>query len=122
MTDQQPKSLLETFENPNMTRDYEIEINCPEFTSVCPVTGQPDYGTINIVYCPDKKCVELKSLKFYVQTYRNKGVFYERLTNEILDDLSSVIEPKWMIVTGDFNARGGITTKVVAEYVAEIEG
>ncbi len=119
MTNEDPKSLLETFENPNMARDYEIEINCPEFTSVCPVTGQPDYGTINIVYSPDKKCVELKSLKFYVQTYRNKGVFYEKLTNDILTDLSSIIEPKWMIVTGDFNARGGITTKVVAEYVAE---
>ena len=119
MTTEDPKSLLETFENPHPNRDYEIDINCPEFTSVCPVTGQPDYGTVNIVYCPNDKCVELKSLKFYMQTFRNKGVFYEKLTNDILNDLISVIEPKWMLVTGDFNARGGITTKVTAEYVAE---
>ena len=119
MNDQDPKNLLETFDNPQPGREYEIEINCPEFTSVCPVTGQPDYGTITITYCPDKSCVELKSLKFYIQSYRNKGIFYEKLTNDILSDLAGVIEPKWMLVTGDFNARGGITTKVTAEYVAE---
>ncbi len=119
MTTQDPKALLETFANPHPQREYEIEINCPEFTSVCPVTGQPDYGTVTITYSPDQKCVELKSLKFYIQSYRNKGIFYEKLTNDILNDLSEIIEPKWMLVTGDFNARGGITTRVTAEYIAE---
>ena len=86
MNDEAPKSILETFDNPQPGREYEIEINCPEFTSVCPVTGQPDYGTVTITYCPDKCCVELKSLKFYIQSYRNKGIFYEQLTNDILTD------------------------------------
>ena len=121
MNDQDPKTLIETFENPHPARDYEIEINCPEFTSVCPVTGQPDYGTITITYCPDKCCVELKSLKFYIQSYRNKGIFYEKLTNDIMNDLVEAIQPKWMLVCGDFNARGGITTRVTAEYVSESE-
>ena len=107
---------LETFPNPKPDRDYSIEIICPEFTSVCPKTGQPDYGTIVFTYTPDEKCVELKSLKFYLMSYRNAGVFYETVTNRILDDLVAACQPRRMRVTGAFTARGGITTSVVAEY------
>ena len=103
------KSLLETFENQFPGRDYRIEIVCPEFTSVCPKTGQPDFGTITITYTPNEKCVELKSLKFYLQSYRNEGIFYENVTNTILDDLVAVIQPRWMKLQADFAARGGIT-------------
>jgi len=110
------KPELELFENPRPERDYVITIRCPEFTSVCPRTGQPDFGQIIIEYCPDKLCVELKSLKFYMQSYRNKGIFYEALTNNILDDLCAVCKPRWMKVTSHFNPRGGITTQVCAEY------
>jgi 7-cyano-7-deazaguanine reductase len=108
--------ILETFENPQPQRDYDIEIDCPEFTSLCPKTGQPDFGTIHITYCPDKLCIELKSLKLYLQSYRNEGIFYEDLTNAILNDLTACCKPRRMAVVGDFRARGGITTKVTAEY------
>jgi len=110
------QAKLELFDNPSPERDYVITINCPEFTSVCPRTGQPDFGEIVIEYCPDKLCIELKSLKLYMQSYRNKGIFYEALTNNILDDLSDTCKPRWMKVTSRFKPRGGITTDVVAEY------
>jgi 7-cyano-7-deazaguanine reductase len=110
------KPRLEVFKNPYPARDYCITVRCPEFTSVCPRTGQPDFGEIIIEYCPDKRCIELKSLKFYMQSYRNRGIFYEALTNEILEDLSSACKPRWMKVTSKFSPRGGITTEVSAEY------
>lgn len=103
---------LETFANPNPRRDYEIEIVQPEFTSLCPKTGHPDFGTIRIVYVPDKRCVELKSLKMWLQSYRDKGIFYEAATNEILDVLVAALAPRRMTVSGEFSARGGITTTV----------
>jgi 7-cyano-7-deazaguanine reductase len=112
------KPKLELFDNPCPERDYTITIRCPEFTSVCPRTGQPDFGEIVIEYCPDKVCIELKSLKFYMQSYRNEGIFYEALTNEILDDLSKACPPRWMKVTSHFKPRGGIITEVTAEYKA----
>jgi 7-cyano-7-deazaguanine reductase len=115
--DEKPK--LELFDNPSPKRDYSITIRCPEFTSVCPRTGQPDFGEITIEYCPNKLCIELKSLKYYMQSYRNKGIFYEALTNEILDDLAGSCKPRWMKVTSKFTPRGGITTEVVAEYKKE---
>ncbi|MHC4927728.1 MAG: preQ(1) synthase, partial [Planctomycetota bacterium] len=91
---------------------------CPEFTSVCPVTGQPDFGEILIEYTPDQLCIELKSLKFYMQSFRNQGIFYERLTNDILDDLVAACKPKWMRVTSKFTPRGGISTDVCVEHTA----
>ena len=110
------KPKLEMFENPRPGRDYTITTHCPEFTSVCPVTGQPDFGTILIEYIPDKLCIELKSLKFYMQSYRNQGIFYERLTNDIMDDLASACKPRWMRITSQFTPRGGISTDVCVEY------
>ena len=110
------KFEFETFENPRLGREYTITTRVPEFTSMCPKTGQPDFGEIVIEYCPDQLCVELKSLKFYMHSYRNKGVFYERLTNEILDDLVEAVQPMWMMVTSKFTPRGGITTDVTVEY------
>ena len=110
------RNLLETFENQFPDRDYQIEIVSPEFTSVCPRTGQPDFGTIAISYTPDKKCVELKSLKFYLQSFRNQGIFYEHVTNTILDDLVAVTQPRTMKVEAAFNARGGMTETVTAKY------
>lgn len=107
---------LETFPNPRTERDYEIAIDCPEFTSMCPKTGLPDFGTISIRYVPDAVCLELKSLKYYLLGYRNQGIFYEAATNQILDDLVAACRPRRMTVTGAFTARGGITTKVVAMY------
>ena len=107
---------LETFDNPRPERDYEIAIDCPEFTSMCPKTGLPDFGTIRIRYVPDRLCIELKALKFYLLEYRNRGIFYEAATNQILDDLVAACQPRQMTVVGDFTARGGITTKVTAEY------
>jgi 7-cyano-7-deazaguanine reductase len=109
-------STLETFPNPRPERDYEIAIDCPEFTSVCPKTGLPDFGEIRITYVPDKQCVELKSLKYYLIEFRNRGVFYEAATNQILDDLVAVLRPRRMTVVGDFSVRGGIKTKVTATY------
>ncbi|HVH27037.1 MAG TPA: preQ(1) synthase [Vicinamibacterales bacterium] len=111
-------STLETFPNPQPGRDYEIAINCPEFTSVCPKTGLPDFGEIRITYVPDARCVELKSLKYYLIEFRHRGIFYESVTNEILDDLVGVLQPRRMTVTGDFSVRGGIKTVVTATYVA----
>ena len=107
---------LELFPNPRPTRDYEIETRCPEFTSMCPKTGVPDFGEIVIRYVPDELCIELKSLKYYLVGYRNEGIFYEAATNRILDDLAGACRPRRMTVTGSFTARGGITTKVVVEY------
>lgn len=110
------RDILETFDNPYPERDYTIQIVCPEFTSVCPRTGQPDFGTLTITYVPDRKCVELKSLKFYLQRYRNEGIFYENVTNRILDDLVAVLQPRRMTLVGAFHPRGGITTTVTATF------
>jgi 7-cyano-7-deazaguanine reductase len=112
-------NMLETFENPCPGRDYNIEIVCPEFTSVCPKTGQPDFGTLTFDYIPAEKCVELKSLKLYLQQYRNEGIFYEHATNRILDDLVSVLAPRQITLTAAFTARGGITTTVTAKFVGK---
>jgi 7-cyano-7-deazaguanine reductase len=109
-------AVLDTFPNPKPDRDYEIAIDCPEFTSVCPKTGLPDFGTIRILYVPDQKCIELKALKYYLIEFRSRGVFYEAVTNQILDDLVAACEPRRMIVTGDFTPRGGIKTVVTAKY------
>jgi 7-cyano-7-deazaguanine reductase len=108
---------IETFPNPRPEREFEIAIDCPEFTSMCPKTGLPDFGVIRICYVPDATCIELKSLKYYLLEFRNKGIFYESVTNQILDDLVAACAPRRMTVTGDFTARGGITTKVTAEHV-----
>ncbi len=110
---------IETFDNPFPERDYEITHVNPEFTSVCPKTGLPDFGTITVRYIPDKLCVELKSLKYYYLDYRNKGAFFETLVNQILDDLVAACRPRWMIVSGEFNTRGGIHSIVEAEYDAD---
>ena len=107
---------LETFANPRPERDFEIEIHCPEFTSMCPKTGLPDFGTIHITYVPDQQCIELKSLKYYLLEYRSRGIFYESATNQILDDLVAACSPRRMVVVGDFTPRGGITTSVTARY------
>ena len=107
---------LETFPNPRPGRDYEIEIRCPEFTSVCPKTGLPDFGEIQINYVPDELCLELKALKYYMLEFRNKGIFYEAVTNQILDDLVGACRPRRMTVMGDFSVRGGISTSVTAAY------
>ncbi|MDO5565776.1 MAG: preQ(1) synthase [Planctomycetia bacterium] len=113
------KKILEVFDNSYPNRDYTIVHVCPEFTSVCPKTGQPDYGTLTFEYIPDEKCVELKSLKFYLQRFRNEGVFYENLTNRILDDLVSVLKPRFMRLTAEFTPRGGINSIITAEYRCE---
>ena len=112
------RNLLESFDNQFPDRQYQIEIRCPEFTSVCPRTGQPDFGTLTITYTPAAKCVELKSLKFYLQSFRNEGIFYEHVTNAILDDLVGTLTPRWMQVKADFNARGGMTECVTVEHTA----
>lgn len=111
-----PKPQLELFDNPHPGRDYTITIRCPEFTSVCPKTGQPDFGEIEIEYIPDQKCIELKSLKYYLQSYRNEGIFYEKLTNDILNDLAGECRPRRMRITSRFTPRGGITTNVCVVY------
>ena len=108
--------LLETFENQYPGRDYVIKHTAPEFTSLCPKTGQPDFGTIYMEYIPDKLCIELKSYKFYLNDYRNDGIFYESVTNKILDDLVKVSQPRWMRVTAHFNVRGGIESVIETEY------
>jgi len=113
-----PSRALETFPNPRPERDYEIRMECPEFTCVCPRTGQPDFATIRIDYVPDKLCVELKSLKLYLWSYRDQGAFHEAVVNRILDDLVQACWPRRMTVTGDFNVRGGIHTTVSASYSA----
>jgi 7-cyano-7-deazaguanine reductase len=109
---------LESFPNRHPGRDYLIQHNCPEFTSVCPKTGQPDFGTIRISYVPDKLCVELKSLKLYIQAFRSKGIFYEDVVNVILDDLVRALKPRRMTVEGDFHVRGGISSVVTASHEA----
>ena len=125
--------LLETFENPYPDREYSISLECPEFTSLCPVGGiesdarelrqleggAPDFGTILIDYVPDRLCIELKSLKLYLWSYRNEGIFYERAVNRILDDLAGACRPRWMEVTGDFNIRGGIKSVISATVEAQ---
>jgi len=113
------RDVLETFENQYPGRDYTIEIVCPEFTSVCPRTGQPDFGTLTITYVPEARCVELKSLKLYLQQYRNEGIFYETVTNRILDDLVAVVKPRRMRLVAAFTARGGITSAVTASFGSE---
>lgn len=110
------RNTLETFDNSYPSRDYTIQIVCPEFTSVCPKTGQPDYGTLTFTYVPDRKCVELKSLKLYLQKFRNEGIFYENVTNRILDDLVAVLSPRRMTLVAAFTPRGGITTNVTATF------
>lgn len=110
--------VLDVFDNQYPGRDYEIEIVCPEFTSVCPKTGQPDFATLTLTYVPDKKCVELKSLKLYLQQFRNEGIFYEMVTNRILDDLIAVLCPRRMTIVAAFTPRGGIRTNVTASFAA----
>jgi 7-cyano-7-deazaguanine reductase len=111
-----PSKELETFPNPRPERDYEISMECPEFTCVCPRTGQPDFATIRINYVADKLCIELKSLKLYLWSYRDEGAFHEAVINKILDDLVRACRPRRMTVVGDFNVRGGIHTLISAEY------
>ena len=111
-----PDPTLETFPNPRPGRDYEIDIRCPEFTSVCPKTGLPDFGEIRITYVPDQLCLELKALKYYMVGFRNRGIFYEAATNQILDDLVDACSPRRMTVVGDFTVRGGISTSVTATF------
>ena len=109
-------SKLETFPNKVKGRDYKINIDCPEFTSLCPKTGQPDFGNIKITYIPDKLCIELKSFKLYMSSFRNIGEFHEHVTNRILDDFVKACKPKYAHILADFNVRGGIKTIVEAEY------
>lgn len=111
-----PRSILESFPNPRPERDYQVEFVFPEFTSVCPVTGQPDFATITIRYVPDQRCVEMKSLKLYFYAFRNKGIFYESVVNTILDDLLSVLAPRRMTVIGQFAVRGGTAGTVTADF------
>lgn len=108
--------MIEIFPNPHPERDYTINFTCPEFTCVCPKTGQPDFATIKINYIPDQKCIELKSLKLYLWSYRNEGMFHEAVTNKILDDLAAATSPRFMEITGDFFVRGGIHTVVTVKY------
>ena len=112
----QPSTDLETFANPHPGRDYTIRIRIPEFTCLCPKTGQPDFATLHLEYVPDRRCVELKSLKLYVWSFRDQGAFHEDVTNQMLDKLVSVCAPRFMRLTAEFNVRGGIYTTVVAEH------
>lgn len=107
---------LDTFPNPSPGRDYEIRIHAPEFTCLCPKTGQPDFAVINLRYVPDRLCVELKSLKLYLHAFRDRGAFHEAVTNQIADDLVALLSPRWLELTGEFNRRGGIATTVVARH------
>lgn len=115
----EPTKILETFDNPNPDRDYEIEFDCPEFTCLCPLTGQPDFAHFRIIYVPNEKCVELKSLKLYLWSYRDEGAFHEKVTNQVLTDLVAAVEPRWMEVKGEWFVRGGITTNVTVSHVDE---
>ena len=117
-----PRSILESFPNPAPHRDYQIQFVFPEFTSVCPVTSQPDFATITVRYVPDERCVEMKSLKLYFFSYRSKGIFYEAVTNTILDDLVAVLKPRRMTVVGDFAVRGGTAGTVTVDYDASRDG
>jgi 7-cyano-7-deazaguanine reductase len=114
----QPSQDLETFANPQPGRDYTVRIRIPEFTCLCPKTGQPDFATLHLEYVPDQRCVELKALKLYVWSYRDQGAFHEAVTNRILDDLVAATRPRFMRLTAEFNVRGGIYTTVVAEHRA----
>ena len=114
----QPSKALETFDNPHPGRDYTIRIRMPEFTCLCPKTGQPDFAVLNLDYVPDRRCVELKALKMYIWSFRNEGAFHEDVTNRILDKLVEVCQPRFMRLTAEFNVRGGIYTTVVAEHSA----
>ncbi len=115
----EPTTTIETFPNPAPERDYEIAFDCPEFTCLCPLTGQPDFATIHISYVPGESCVELKSLKLYLWAYRDEGAFHEAVTNRILDDLVEAVGPRRMTVVGDFYVRGGINTTVTATYESD---
>jgi len=114
-----PSTALETFENPQPDRDYTIRIDTPEFTCLCPLTGQPDFANIELEYIADQYCLELKSLKLYFWSYRDQGAFHEAVTNAILSDLVAAISPRFMRVTADFNVRGGVYTQIVAEHRAD---
>ncbi len=114
-----PTKQLETFANPRPGRDYHIAFECPEFTCLCPITGQPDFATISINYVPDVRCVELKSLKLYLWSYRNEGAFHEAVTNQICDDLVAAIGPRSITVIGKFWVRGGISTTVTATHILD---
>jgi 7-cyano-7-deazaguanine reductase len=115
----QPSKTLESFPNPQPGRDFTIYIRIPEFTCLCPVTGQPDFAELHLQYVPDAACVELRALKNYIWSYRDEGAFHEAVTNRILDDLVAALQPRFMRLTADFNVRGGIYTQVVAEHCAE---
>lgn len=115
----QPSKALETFENPNPDRNYMIRMRIPEFTCLCPKTGQPDFATLYLEYIADQQCVELKALKMYVWSFRNEGAFHEAVTNQILDDLVAATTPRFMRLTAVFNVRGGIYTHVSAEHCAQ---
>ncbi|MDX2426831.1 MAG: preQ(1) synthase [Cycloclasticus sp.] len=115
----QASTDLETFPNPNTERDYTIRIDTPEFTCLCPKTGQPDFATLSLEYVPDNSCIELKAFKLYVWSYRDKGAFHEAVTNQVLDDLVKACEPRFMRLSAKFNVRGGVYTTVVAEYKAD---
>jgi 7-cyano-7-deazaguanine reductase len=118
LTESPSLDQLETFPNPAPGRDYSIEIICPEFTSVCPKTGQPDYGTITYTYTPADVCVELKSLKLYLQRFRNQGIFYEQVTNKLLDDFVTAIQPRRVVIVSRWTPRGGISTNVTVSHPA----
>ncbi len=115
----QPNTDLETFPNPNVERDYTIRIDTPEFTCLCPKTGQPDFATLTLEYVPNESCIELKSFKLYIWSYRDKGAFHEAVTNSILDDLVKACQPRFMRLSAEFNVRGGVYTTVVAEHKAD---
>ncbi len=112
----QPSKDLQTFDNPQSSRDYTIRIDTPEFTCICPLTGQPDFAKITIEYVPDKLCIELKALKLYFWTFRERGAFHEAVTNEILNDIVAVTQPNFMRIRADFNVRGGVYTSVIVEH------
>ncbi len=112
----QPSEKLELFDNPNPEKDFTIHISIPEFTCLCPKTGQPDFATLELAYVPDQHCVELKALKMYVWSFRDQGAFHEAITNKIVDDLVKACQPRYLRLTSDFNVRGGIYTKVVSDY------
>lgn len=114
----QPSKILDHFPNPQPERDFTIHIRIPEFTCLCPATGQPDFAELHLQYVPEARCVELKSLKNYVWSYRNEGAYHEAVTNRILDDLVSLLQPRFLRLTADFNVRGGVYTQVVAEHRA----
>jgi 7-cyano-7-deazaguanine reductase len=116
--DSEPHEILDTFDSPRPGREFEVKFVFPEFTSICPVTGQPDFATITVTYVPDQKCVEMKSLKLYFFAFRNKGIFYEGVVNQILDDLVAKVSPRRMTIEGAFNVRGGTAGIVTATYDA----